>query len=269
MGTVRVDRTTPAPTTQFTTEADWVSQSQAGNYSTVYIYIRAVNRGGTTSYSGYQGSQTGQVDGVGGHAHTGTLPSGYANGAQRWYEGPYGFNVGHDSEGKLSARTVRQIIAGWFNYNDVGSLPAPPRIPKPPTAPGKPVASEILPTSLRLTWTASTDNRGSPIDGYIVRRWDTADGSGPYVDSPLQNNLSRVLTGLTPGKAYTFAILAHNGSHGAYSVPSAVLVVSTLAPARIKVGGQYKYAIPYVKVAGVYKVGLPYIKVGGVYKQPT
>ena len=269
MGTVRVVRTSGAPTTEYDFECDWVSQSQAGNYSTLYIQIRAVNRGGTSSFSNIPGSQTCQVDGVAAPAHSGTMPSGYANGAQRWYDGPYGFNVGHDANGNLGALGLHQIISGWFSFNDAGSLPAPARIPKPPTAPGTPVASNILPTSVTLTWTASTDNKGSAIDGYIVRRWDTIDGSGPFVDDTLANNLSRTLTGLTPGKGYTFGILAHNGSAGGYSVVSTTIVVTTLAPARLKVGGSYKYGIPYIKVAGAYKVGLPSLKSSGVYKQPT
>lgn len=269
MGTVRVDRTSPAPATQYTTEADWVSQNQLGNYSTCYIYIRAVNRGSTGAYSNYNGSQTGQVDGVGSGAHSGTMPSGVGNGVQRWYDGPWGFNVPHDADGYVSALTVRQIIAVWFSYNDTGVLPAAPRIPKPPTAPGTPVASNILPTSVTLTWTASTDNKGSAIDGYKIRRWDTADGSGPYTDSPMENNLSRTVTGLIPGKDYTFAILAHNGSAGGWSVVSSSIVVRTLAPARIKVGGHYKYAIQYIKIGGHYYVVLPFIKVSGHYKSPT
>jgi len=271
MGTPRVSRdTSPTnPRTLYITEVDWVSQSQSGNYSTLSIYVRCINKGTTGAFSNYQGSHVGQVDGVGSQSHSGTMPAGVPTDGQRWYDGPSSYNVGHDANGNLSALTVRQIISGWYSFNDTGSLPAPPRIPKPPTAPGKPVASEILPTSVRLTWTASSDNKGSAIDGYKIRRWDTADGSGPYTDTPMANNLSRVVTGLIPGKAYTFAILAHNNSYGQWSTPSQQTTVTTLAPAHVKVGGSYVYAIPWIKVAGQYKVHLPWIKVDGQYKQPT
>lgn len=274
MGTVRVDRSALSPSTEYYFECDWISQDQAGNYSTMYIWLRAVNRGGTTSFSNYSGYQQCAASGVAAPTHSSTLPNGYAANATRWYDGPYGYNVSHDANGNLGAIGLTQYIANWHNsgggiqYADGATLPAPARIPKPPTQPGTPVASNILPQSVQLDWTASTDNMGSAIDGYIVRRWDTADGSGPFVDDTLANTLTRTPTGLIPGKAYTFGILAHNGSAGGYSLVSPTIVVTTLAPARVKIGGHYKYGIPYVKVAGAYKVGLPFVKRGGTYEQP-
>lgn len=277
MGTVRIARLTSAPSTEFQLEADIVSQSGSGNYSTVRTYRRAINRGSTSSFSNYTGSQTVQIDGIGSNVHSSTLPSGYAVNAIRWYEGPWDYNIGHDADGFLAAGvTLRQIIAGWFggnlptvHFNDTAGLGGFPRIPKPPTIPGTPVASEILPTSLRLTWTAPADNKGSAIVSYIVRRWDTADGSGPYTDTDIGNFLTTVISGLLPGKDYTWAIIAKNGSFGQFSVPSATLMAATMAPVRFKVGGVYKYGILYRKVAGAYKVGIPYKKIAGHYKQST
>lgn len=278
MGTVRIARLASSPSTEYWLEADIVGQSGAGNYTTVRIYRVAINRGGTSSFSSYSGSQTTQIDGIGSNAHTGTLPSGYADNQVRWDEGPYDYNVPHNADGFRSAGvTLRQIIAGWHGsnlptvyYNDTAALGGFARIPKPPTIPGTPVASEQLPTSLRLTWTAPTDNKGSAIVAYVVRRWNTPDGSGPYVDTEFASTaLTQVLTGLEPGKQYTWAILAKNGSYGQYSVPSAQLMAATMAPVRYKVAGNYKYGIPYRKVAGVYKTGIPFKKVAGHYKQAT
>lgn len=268
MGTGRVDRTSGAPSTQFRMEADWVSQNQAGNYSTCYFWLQAINRGSTGSFDSNSGTQAWQMDGISSNGHTSTLPSGYANGQQRWYDGPWGINVGHDANGWGADRTIRQIISGWFSYDDAVVLPAPPRIPKPPSQPGTPVGSEVLPTSIRFTWTASTDNKGSAIDHYLLRRYETADGTGPYTDS-IANNLTRVITGLVPGKTYSWRVYAHNGSAGGYSVASGLRVQATMAPVRIKVGGVYVYGIVYVKVAGVYKTGLPSVKKSGVYKTPA
>lgn len=271
MGTNRISRGSGgAPSTDFYTECDWVSQNQAGNYSTLYIWIKAVNRGGTGSYDNNGGTQTGQVDGVGYGSHNGSLPSGVGTNATRWYDGPWGFNVGHDANGYLGNTTVRQIISGWFNFNDTAVLPGPARIPKPPSTPGTPSASEILPQSMRLSWGGSGDDGGSGIYDYLLRRWDTADGSGGYTDVS-GNDLSRVITGLTPGKTYSWRVYSRNSSatNNGYSNASGLLTVATMAPARLKVGGVYKYGIPYVKVAGVYKIGLPYVKRLGVYRQPT
>lgn len=268
MGTGRIDRTTGAPSTQFRMEADWVSQNQAGNYSTCYFWLQAINRGSTGSYDSNGGSQVWQMDGVASNGHSSTLPSGYANGQQRWYDGPWGVDVGHDANGYASDRTIRQIISGWFNFNDATVIAAPPRIPKPPSQPGTPTASEVLPQSIRLSWSGSGDNAGSAIDYYLLRRYDTTDGSGPYVDS-IANDLSRVISGLTPGKTYSWRVYAHNGSAGGYSAGSGLLVQATMAPARMKVGGVYKYGIPFVKVAGAYKTAVPMVKRLGIYRMPT
>lgn len=269
MGTTRVARNSgEAPTTDYYMEADWYSQSQSGNYSTCRFYVKAVNRGSTASYDNNQGSQVWQMDDVASNGHYGTMPSGYATNATRWYDGPWGVNVSHDANGYGAAKTIRQIISGWFSFNDAVTLGAPARIPKPPTAPGTPVASEILPQSMRLTWSASSDNKGSSIDHYLLRRYETSNGTGSYTDSTA-NDLSRVISGLTPGKTYSWRVYAHNGSYGGYSAASGLLVAATMAPARIKVGGVYKYGIPYVKVSGIYKTAVPMVKRAGIYRMPT
>ena len=373
MGTTRVGRSSPsAPSTDFYTECDWVSQNQAGNYSTLYIWIKCVNRGSTSSFNGTSGTQTGQVDNVGYGSHTSTLASGVGTNADRWYDGPWGFNVGHDANGYLGNVTVRQLISGfnWPSYNDAVLMGPPARIPKRPSVPGTPtasgitstsmtlswtgstdhagsavdtyllrrwanstrtgnyvdsfannlsrtitgltrnttyswgvyahngsadnggysnvsgslvtttlaeipstpgtpVASEVLPQSMRLTWTASTDDGGTPITSYKVRRYETIDGTGSFTDSDA-NNLTRVISGLSPGKTYSWRVYAYNGYNAnGYSAASGLLVKATMAPARLKVGGVYTYGIPYVKVAGVYKIAIPMVKREGVYRMPT
>lgn len=269
MGTTRIARGSgAAPTTDYYMEADWVAQNHAGNYSTAYFWVKAVNRGSTSSFDNNQGSQVWQMDGITYAGHYGTMPSGVPNGGTRWYDGPWGVDVGHDGEGWGADRNIRQIISGWFSFNDVVVLPAPARIAKPPSTPGTPVASEVLPQSMRLSWSASADNRGSAIDHYLLRRYETADGTGSYTDS-VANNLSRVISGLTPGKTYSWRVYAHNGSSAGYSPASGLLVAATMAPARIKVGGIYEYGIPFVKVSGIYKTAVPMVKRAGIYRMPT
>jgi hypothetical protein len=123
---------------------------------------------------------------------------------------------------------------------------------------------------MKLSWTGSADNAGSGIDHYLLRRYETADGTGGYTDTTA-NNTARVISGLTPGKTYSWRVYAHNGSadNNGYSNASGLLVVATMAPARLKVNGAYSYAVPYVKLSGVYKIALPYVKISGVYKKPT
>ena len=267
MGTVRVSRSTGAPSTDFTVECDWVGQSQAGNYSTLRVSIKAVNRGYTGSYSNYQGSQTARIDGVGAPSHSGILPSGVGTDVTRWNDGPWNYNVKHDANGYLGALTVRQIISGWFSYDDSGTIPAPARIIQSAPSPNKPVATEITPTSMRISWTVPANTGGALIEGYLLRRYE--DGSKAYVDN-FANNLSRVITGLIPGKKYNWAVYTRTDAevNKRYSVPSVMLLrVPTLGPTRLKIGGVYKYGQPYVKVAGKYKIALPYVKRAGKYKQ--
>ena len=271
MATTRVDITTSAPSTELYTQADLISQDQAGNYSTDYYWVGAINRGGTSSFSNYAGYQVAYIGGAGGSGHSGTLPSGYAAGAQRWFDGPWGVNLGHDAAGNRGSDTVQQNVHGWFgsttaDRNDYGSIGPYPRIPKAPSQPGTPVASHVLPTSLQLDWAASTDNAGSAIDGYLVRRWLGTTMTGTYTDVSQTNTLTRNDSGLTPGTNYTYGIYAHNGSAAGYSLVSSPVTVKTLAPAHVKVGGVWKYGVPYLKIAGVWTVGLPFVKVAGIWK---
>lgn len=265
MGTLRVTRTSGAPSTQFDMEADWASQSQKDNYSTCYFWLRATNRGGSGSYDNNQGAQLWQMDGQNYNGHYDSLPPGYGTGQLRWYDGPWQIQVKHDANGNLGAQTIRQIIQGWFAFNDAVTLPAPPRIPKPPTAPGRPSASEITPTSMRLTWAKSADAKGSAIDFYLLRRWANAEGTGAYVDSKA-NNLTRVVTGLEPGKTYSFRVYAHNGSYGGYSVASGLWVAKTVAASRVRVAGIWEYAIAYVKKDNKWYEAQPMVRSNGDWK---
>lgn len=266
---ILISRSTP--TTDFYLECDRVGQSQSGNYTTLRMYLRCVNRGNTTSQSNNAGFQAGQVDGVGEvlrYSATPFLASGVGTNVQRWRYGPGDVNIGHGSDGTRGAVTLRMIVDYLDNRNiqATASFSDFPRIPKPPSAPGTPTYSDILPQSVKVSWTASTNDNGSAITGYLLRRYETADGTGAYVDTVV-NALNHTVTGLTPGKTYSFRVYAMNSSAGVYSSPSGPTAVTTLAPARIRVNGVYKFAIPYVRVGGVYKMALPFVRSGGVYKK--
>jgi len=256
------------PSTDFYGGADIVAQSQAGNYSVVRVSATAINRGNTSSYDGYSGSHSMSIDGYGGSAsYSGTMPSGYGNGATRWDQ-TADITVAHDADGNRAAVTLRHVMS-WPDLpgtNATASFGGFPRIPKPPTAPGTPVVSNLVSTTLTLTWSASTDNGGSAIDGYLVRRWDNAAGTGAYTDISQTNTLTRDLTGLNPGQEYRFVIYAHNGSNGQYSPASTAVVVRMLSGFWVKWLGAWKRAVPYVKVAGVWKAVTVYVKTSGVWK---
>lgn len=266
MQTTRISWRSGAPTTDFYEGADIIAQSLQGNYSVVRVSATAINRGSSSSFSNFNGAHTAAIDGYGQAQHNGTMPSGYATNQTRWDDWA-DIGVGHDANGYLGGVTLRQTVSGWFNNVQTAWLSGFARIPKRPDPPGTPYATEVLPTSMRLTWPGSPNDQGSAIYGYLLRRWDNAEGSGPITDS-FENNLSRVVTGLTPGKEYRFAVYARNSSDdgsAGYSSVSGAVVVRTLSGMWVKVSGVWHRAVPYLKVAGIWRTVSVFIKDGGIW----
>jgi len=92
-----------------------------------------------------------------------------------------------------------------------------------PTVPGTPVASSLTPTSVTLSWAASTDTGGSGLAGYDVS--EQLVGSDAIFIRPA-TGASLALTGLSPGRSYQFRVLARDGA-GNRSTFSPVLTVTT------------------------------------------
>jgi hypothetical protein len=136
------------------------------------------------------------------------------------------------------------------------------------TVPGAPTNkpwTNIGPDYATINFAAPASNGGATIDYYRVRYGKTnPPESGTYVEFTT-TVAANPRTGLDPGNTYYSRIWAHNAK--GFSAASGVESATTLAPARIKVGGTYKLSIAYVKVAGEYKNALPYIKASGQYKQ--
>jgi Fibronectin type III domain len=265
--TQRISWTSTAPSTEYRYGADIIAQSQAGNYSTVRVSATAYNRGNTSSFSGNSGSHTCAIDGQsGGAVRSGTMASGFATGAVRW-DVSADITINHDAAGNLSAVTLRQTVTGWFSRVDTASFGGFPRIPKPASAPGTPSFSEVLPTSVRVTWDASLDDGGSAVTGYLLRYWPNAEGTGAYTDFSVENNLSRVVTDLTPGLNHRFVVYAANGSHGVYSPASSAAVVRTLSGMWVKWLGVWRRAAPYVKFNGAWVAASVFIREAGVWRR--
>lgn len=267
--TRRVTYDGTSPSTEYGLGANIVAQSISGNYSVVRISATCINRGGTTSFSGYSGSQTCKIDGYSGQAkHSGTLPSGVADNAVRW-DIDDDITIAHASDGTKAAVTLRQTIAGWHTSVKTASFGGFPRIIQPPGAPGPLVFSEITPTSVRVTFTASTDDGGDPIYGYWLRYKPYVYGYDPtpWTSHSESMVLTRVVTGLTPGVEYTFTVAAHNDST-AYSGYGTASTARQIIPSTVwvKVSGVWKRAIPFFKVDGVWRRTRVYIKDGGTWK---
>ncbi|AVD99450.1 hypothetical protein SEA_BING_28 [Streptomyces phage Bing] len=134
------------------------------------------------------------------------------------------------------------------------------KVPDPPTAP---LLAAVRMTSVDVAFTAN-GNGGSPITGYEVGYSTSASGSPTTTISATS---PKTITGLVPGTLYYFRTRAK--SSVGWSAWSAATSIRTLAGAYVKVGAEWKLAVPYVKVDGVWKLAEPWTKAVGVWKRTT
>lgn len=245
-----------------------VGQSQSGNYSNVRVRGIMKNNGQGTSW----GSASKSISGTNSWSGSGSFNVG-AGASLTFIDQT--FRVYHNSDGTRKVAYVITLGAtGTTTFGNGGSVSVSlslTRISERPSAPGKPSFSNALPTSVTVSWAASSNNGGSSIDYYLLRYWPNKDGTGSYIDHSKANNRSRTVTGLTPGQYYKFVVYAHNGSsdNDGYSDRSSANVIQMLAGAWLKISGAWKLAVPYINVAGVWKLAVPYIKSGGVWKMTS
>jgi hypothetical protein len=138
-----------------------------------------------------------------------------------------------------------------------------------PGIPGPPQYSNILPTSVTVSWDPSPTTGGAAISYYKLRRWDSGvPGHGNFIDynSP---TLVRNITGLRPGTTYGFAVYANNSTddNQGFSDPSTGTTVQTVGGVWVRSAGHWKVAIPYVRTGGTWKLALPFVRSGGHWKQ--
>jgi len=144
-GTDRLSSHISTPTVDFYLSADQFSQSIANNTSVVRCYIRAVNRGNTsTFYAQHNAAVTFTVAGQGPYGATGTnadFTSGHANGATFWEYGPYDVTVAHNADGTGSAALTFHVsypnaTSGGGDYATTLPLTTIPRATTPTTSSG-------------------------------------------------------------------------------------------------------------------------------------
>lgn len=245
-------------------DAALISQNAAGNYSTIYwrIYVMAPYGGYWASANmGNQGSAS---------ANTGLLWSDpnmaydFRSGTQ-WLIMQGTFNVPHRADG-----TAEYSIAGGLTLYALGHAEAGtgtrslPRINNA-TVPGAPTpvgADFPTQTSIRYRFVGTTDG------GSAIQEWQIGYGLDPSNPQFFTGSGGNTTVGaLQPAKTYYFWARGRNAvGWGPWSVRTAL---RTIAGARIKVGGVWKEAIPYVKVGGVWKLAQPYTKVSGTWKKSS
>ena len=120
----------------------------------------------------------------------------------------------------------------------LGSSPASARSAAvtPRTVPAAPTIGTVDPGAASATvhWTPPADTGGSPITGYVVRAYN---GTGTTVvrsQTAPASATSLVVTGLTNGTAYTFAVAATNAAGtGAFSARSVAVTPATVPGAPV------------------------------------
>lgn len=141
--TVRIDVVRSSPSTRFRVEADLIGQNIEGNYSIIRFYNQAYNgpSGSTGSVSYDAGYQQIHIDWVGfvdehfGHPF---LPSGYAQNALRWNDGPFDVHLAHNADGTHGGFTIRMRLnyanTGFADNDYTFTFGALPTIPRASTA---------------------------------------------------------------------------------------------------------------------------------------
>lgn len=225
--TDRIGVSYTSPATSFFLAADHISSDNVNGRWLVRFYLRAVNGPGGSTSSQYNGAgaQVGYYNGneFGRHSGNPFLPSGYGNNAQRWNDGPWDIWI----YGRSAWTMPLSMLAQYGNINSwsYGSIPLP-QLANVPNQPAAPTASEVTPTSMRLSWSIP-GNGGAGIDQMLLRYSKNADLSTPYTDVPLGGNVTTTVVGsLTPATNYYWAVFAHNAV--GYSARSGVLPQATV-----------------------------------------
>lgn len=130
------------------------------------------------------------------------------------------------------------------------------RAPDPPSTPW---LYNVKATSVDIGWNANYDG-GSAINGYQV-------GWGTNPDWPVTVQWTpwwMTIYGLQPGALYYFWVQAQNSV--GWSAWSGRASNRTVSGSLIKVGAEWRTAVPYVKVDGVWRLAQPWVRDTGAWR---
>jgi hypothetical protein len=250
----------------YTLDVDAAFTGHSGLSSNVYWRI-IVRKGNTYGHSAWGNTgSNGWADGNPGRLWTnGNMEYNFQNGR---YGGEFliaegTFNVPHRADGN-----AEYYIAGGLNLVNLGSasvnsgwrsLPhiQTATVPQAPTPIG---VDEATQTSLRFRFSGNSDG-GSPIREWQIHYGRTPNGG----EWSLWSNGTSTIGALLPAQNYWFWARGRNDiGWGPFSNP---ISGRTIAGARVKSGGQWREAVPYVKQNGAWKLAQPYSKVNGIWRK--
>jgi hypothetical protein len=227
--TVRITSFQSSPATTFELEADVVETTpDYGDHGRwrVRFYLNAENGPGGSSGSGYFGSGT-QIGRYGNsnaefdrHSGNPFLPSGVANGARRWREGPTYEYVNANSNGFYSGDSSGLPLRMDIDYGSVDVSPdgyvIMGRISREPGMTPSPNFSGIVSNGVTVSWDAA-ERGNSNIDNYQVQFSESSSFSDADTAS---TGTTRFYTSTSrrPGNKYYVRVRAHsNDGYGAWS----------------------------------------------------
>lgn len=169
--TDRLSRSITSPSVQFYLEADEHSFNAAANTHVVRCYLRAVNRGNTsTNYQWGNATVTGRVNGNEFHV-TGSqanLSSGTSNGSQFWRRGPFDITVTGNPNGTATADV--SLSVNYPNASGGGTTNTTFPLTTLVVAPGTPTGLSFVRNSdsqANLSWTNNAASHGQPTSNQI------------------------------------------------------------------------------------------------------
>lgn len=148
---------------------------------------------------------------------------------------------------------------GWSSWSGRATA----KTLKAPDAPSTPLLSSVRMTSVDVAFSPN-GNGGSTITGFEIG-WSTSPWWNP-TDS-VSAKSPQVVTGLAPGTLYYFRVRARSAV--GWGPWSSAASIRTISGAYVKVGAEWKLAIPYVKTGGVWKLAEPWVRSVGVWKRTT
>ncbi len=248
-------------------DAALVSQNQGAKQSTIY-WRTIVLKGNTYGHAawGNTGSSGWADSNVGGNPdlwNNGNMEYNFQNGQ---YGGTFlivegTFVVQHAADG-----TGSYFVSSGMNLVNLGSASAGtgwrdlPRLADVPPAPSNVGWGTIDQTSIQYMFLNNGDG-GSP-----VLEWQVHYGLIPtYGEYAMTSGGATPIGGLLPGKTYYFWSRGRNAIGWGPWSPRAQ--ANTKAGARIKIGSEWKQAVPYVKIGSEWKLVRPIIKVNGTWKK--
>lgn len=132
---------------------------------------------------------------------------------------------------------------------------------KKPNAPYGLEVHDVTSTGMRVTFIDGANN-GDSIDARQIGVSTSPTGSKKTIASDGNTNFGS----LTPGTTYYIWARTHN-SVGWSIWSTTARSATTLSVVRVRVGGVWETATPYVKVSGVWKLARPWSRVAGVWKE--